>query len=70
MVTERNPYSVLNLQKGCTEQEIKRAYFDMVKKYDPATLKDGWNTLPNGEQVFYVSNPALGLWALKRQFAS
>lgn len=47
-----------------------RPYAEMVKKYDPATLKDGWNTLPDGEKVFYVSNPALGLWALKRQFAS
>ena len=28
-------------------------------------LKDGWNTMPDGEEVFYVSNPALGLWCRK-----
>lgn len=32
-------------------------------------LKDGYNRLPNGEELFYISNPALGLWALKSQFA-
>ena len=45
-----------------------RAYADMQPKYNPETLKDGWNILPDGEKIFYVSNPALGLWALKRQF--
>jgi hypothetical protein len=44
-------------------------YEDVKQTYDPETLKDGWNTLPDGEKIFYVSNPALGLWALKRQFA-
>lgn len=45
------------------------AYEAMSQKYNPAALKDGWNTLPDGETIFYVSNPALGLWALKRQFS-
>jgi hypothetical protein len=33
-------------------------------------LKDGLNRLPDGEEVFYISNPALGLWALKSQFSA
>jgi nickel-dependent lactate racemase len=45
-------------------------YETMTPTYNPETLKDGWNTLPGGETVFYVSNPALGLWALKRHFGS
>jgi nickel-dependent lactate racemase len=40
----------------------------MLKRYNPDTLKDGLNRLPDGEEVFYISNPALGLWALKSQF--
>lgn len=40
----------------------------MLKKYDPAKLKDGKNTLPNGEEIFFISNPALGLWAYKGRF--
>jgi nickel-dependent lactate racemase len=41
---------------------------EMTDKYNPDTLKDGFNTMPDGEEIFYVSNPALGLWALKSQF--
>lgn len=39
----------------------------MTAKYNPEHLKDGMN-LVDGEEVFYVSNPALGLWALKENF--
>ncbi len=35
--------------------------------YDPAKLADGWNTV-NGEEVYFISNPALGLWADKKKF--
>jgi hypothetical protein len=39
----------------------------MMKKYDPDKLKDGLNVV-NGEEIFYISNPALGLWAYKERF--
>ena len=42
----------------------------MLKRYDPDQLKDGLNRLPDGEEIFYISNPALGLWALKSQFGA
>ncbi|HSR87441.1 MAG TPA: hypothetical protein VLL07_00690 [Pontiella sp.] len=29
---------------------------------------DGFNTLPDSEEFFYISNPALGLWAYKEKF--
>ncbi len=38
------------------------ALADVQSSYDPATLRDGWNEV-NGERVYYISNPALGLWA-------
>ena len=40
----------------------------MIKRYQPDKLKDGYNRLPDGEEIFYISNPALGLWALRSQF--
>jgi len=40
---------------------------EMQKRYDPGKLKDGFNRLPDGEEIFYISNPALGLWALKER---
>jgi hypothetical protein len=42
----------------------------MAHRYDPQILKDGWNTLPDGERVFFISNPALGLWACRGRFES
>ena len=56
-----------------TRAEIERAGFgygdphQMMQKYDPETLQDGWNTV-DGEEIFYVSNPGLGLWAYKERF--
>jgi len=40
---------------------------EMMKRYDPATLRDGYNRV-NGEEIFFVSNPALGLWACRDRF--
>jgi len=43
-------------------------YDEMAQKYNPETLKNGFNTLSDGEEIFYISNPALGLWAHKDRF--
>jgi len=40
----------------------------MTTKYNPEKLKDGFNTMPDGEEIFYISNPAIGLWAYKDRF--
>lgn len=39
-----------------------------MKKYDPSRLREGWNELPSGERVYFVSNPAVGLWAYRKKF--
>ena len=36
-------------------------------KYDPGKLTDGWNVV-DGEEIFYISNPGLGLWAYRGRF--
>jgi nickel-dependent lactate racemase len=57
-----------------SKKEIESVNFNyadlkkMIKKYNPKELKDGFNTLPDGEKIFYISNPALGLWAYKDKF--
>jgi nickel-dependent lactate racemase len=40
---------------------------DAMKQYNPDRLKDGFNTV-DGEEIFYISNPALGLWSWKERF--
>jgi nickel-dependent lactate racemase len=37
-------------------------YAEAAARYDIRTLQFGWNTLPGGERIFFVPNPALGLW--------
>lgn len=43
-------------------------YSEGAAQYDPTRLQDGYNEV-NGEEVFFISNPALGLWAMKNDFA-
>jgi len=61
-------------EHNLTQEDIesvgfKWADFDEVTaRYNPETLKEGYNTMPDGEEIFYISNPALGLWAYKDRF--
>jgi len=57
-----------------TREEIESVNFnyadlgEMMKLYDPEYLKDGYNTFACGTKIYYISNPALGLWAYKGKF--
>jgi nickel-dependent lactate racemase len=52
-------------------ESVKFGYADLtttLKKYNPEKLNDGMNIMPDGEEIFFISNPALGLWAYKGKF--
>jgi len=57
-----------------TKEEIENVGFEwgdidkMLARYDVKTLKEGYNTLSDGEEIYYISTPALGLWAFKDRF--
>jgi len=61
-------FSITYCPGRLTRQEIEGVNYryapleEMARQYDPAKLKEGWNQV-QGEDVFYISNPALGLWA-------
>lgn len=38
---------------------------ETLKRYDPEKLKDGFNTVSDGETIYYVSRPAAGLWSTR-----
>jgi hypothetical protein len=42
---------------------------EMMKRYNPQHLRNGFNTV-EGEEIYYISNPGLGLWAWKQRFES
>jgi nickel-dependent lactate racemase len=53
-------------------ENVGFAYGDLTttqRRYNPTKLTDGWNTLADGERVFYISNPGLGLWGVASRFA-
>jgi nickel-dependent lactate racemase len=60
---------------GLTREDIEGVHFEYgdlkeyMKKYDPEKLKDGWNIV-DGEEIFFISNPGLGLWAYKGRFVN
>ena len=56
-------------QKEIESVGFKYADFDEITaRYNPETMQEGHNTMSDGEEIFYISNPALGLWAFKDRF--
>lgn len=57
-----------------TRDEIESVGFQwddidrMMQRYNPSQLSEGFNILPDGEEIYYISSPALGLWAYKDRF--
>ncbi len=60
--------------ENITKEEIESVGFEyadideMMEKYNFKNLKEGFNTMPNGEEIYYISTPALGLWAYRDRF--
>ncbi|MGD8778844.1 MAG: lactate racemase domain-containing protein [Ignavibacteria bacterium] len=42
-------------------------YNRALEIYSPDKLKNGFNTLPNGEDIFFISTPSAGLWSTKEK---
>ena len=42
-------------------------YDELTKKYDPEKLRYGYNTV-DGEEIYFIPNPALGLWINREAF--
>jgi nickel-dependent lactate racemase len=53
-------------------EQVKFAYADYadtLKRYPLDKMKEGWNTMPDGEEIFYISTPSAGLWSTKERLA-
>ncbi len=73
--SSENRFKVTYCPGYLSREEIESVNYQYGKleeyseKYNFRRLKDGFNTMPDGERIFYISNPALGLWAWKEKFA-
>ncbi|MCL2579436.1 MAG: lactate racemase domain-containing protein [Oscillospiraceae bacterium] len=67
-------FSITYCTQHLGKEEVEGVAFEYipfdqaVARYNPRELKNGYNTLPDGEEVYYIENPALGLWALEGAF--
>jgi nickel-dependent lactate racemase len=56
-----------------TKEEIESVNFnyldynEAMRMYPPDKLKNGFNKLPNGEEIFFISTPSAGLWTTKEK---
>ncbi|MHB1290049.1 nickel-dependent putative hexonate epimerase [Georgenia sp.] len=53
-------------------ESVGYRYMDVneaLERYNPETMTDGWNTMPDGEEVYYISTPSAGLWATREKLA-
>jgi nickel-dependent lactate racemase len=66
-------FSITYCPGHLTREEVEGVNFqyagleEMTRRYDPAKLNDGVNVV-DGEEIFYISNPALGLWSYRGRF--
>jgi nickel-dependent lactate racemase len=66
-------FSITYCPGHLSKQDIESVNFkyapqeEMLKKYNPEILKDGYNTTNDGEEIYYISNPAIGLWACRQR---
>jgi nickel-dependent lactate racemase len=74
--SSENRFKITYCPGHISKEEIVSANFnfaplnDMMKKYNPKKLIDGFNKMPNGEKIFYISNPGLGLWSYRNRFTN
>jgi len=64
-------FSVVYAPGKLTRAEVEGVNFgympldETLSKYDPSKLKTGHNLMQDGEDIYFIENPALGLWALR-----
>ena len=67
-------FSITYAVKSITQEEIEGVgflaadYDEMARRYDPEKLSYGYNTMPDGEEIYFIPNPALGLWIDREKF--
>lgn len=72
--SSENRFTITYCPGNLSREEIESVNFqfanldEMFKIYDPQTMQDGLNTLANGEEVYFISHPGLGLWAHESRF--
>lgn len=66
-------FTIRYAPKSLSKKEVESMnyqYADLdeaLARYNPSTMTEGWNTLPDGEEVFFISTPSAGLWSTREK---
>jgi len=66
-------FTVRYAPSGLSRKEVEGVHYEYadlkeaLTRYNPDVMKEGWNTMPDGEEVFFISTPSAGLWAIKEK---
>ena len=68
-------FSVTYCPGGLSRVEIEGVGYqyadlvEMMERFDPSRLRDGWNSSETEGDFYFIRNPALGLWAARSRLA-
>jgi nickel-dependent lactate racemase len=54
-------------------EDIEQVYYQhadleqVLRRYPIERMKEGWNIMPDGEEVYFISTPSAGLWATREK---
>ncbi|MBD3420420.1 MAG: DUF2088 domain-containing protein [Chitinivibrionales bacterium] len=74
--TPDNRFNVTYCPGRLSKSDVESVHFGyadpeaMLRRYDPEKLQEGFNTMPDGEEIYFVSQPSQGLWAVKEKFCT
>ncbi len=61
---------------GLTRSEIEGVHYqfadlrEALNRYASKKMKEGFNTLPDGEEIFFIGTPSTGLWATRERLVA
>jgi hypothetical protein len=56
-----------------SKEEVKSVNFnyadlnETLERYNPEKMKNGFNTMPDGEEVYFINTPSAGLWTTREK---
>jgi hypothetical protein len=58
-----------------TKEEIESVHFEYadigaaLARYPINSMRPGWNTMADGERIYFIPTPSAGLWATRAKLA-
>ncbi|MEM1058527.1 MAG: lactate racemase domain-containing protein [Verrucomicrobiota bacterium] len=66
-------FTIRYATKGISRQEIESVHYqyadleETLARYPLDQLQEGFNTMPDGEEIYFIQTPSAGLWATREK---